>query len=80
MNHNLWVYSVNQTCTFEIKCETTQGTREITLKGAGLVVQPDVCDWVHEAITMKDWRSFQTGHMEESNSVPLTKIDMVFER
>jgi len=77
-NHSLWVYSVNQTYTFEVKCETVRGTWKITLKGTGLVVQPEACDWVHETMTLKDWRSFQSSHMEESNPVPLPKIKTLF--
>ena len=77
-NHGLWVYSVDRPYTFEARCETAPTTREVILKGAGCVVQPEGCDWAHEEMTLEAWRSFQSSYTVEQTPVLLPKIKTLF--
>ena len=77
-NHGLWVYSVDQSYTFEARCETAPTTRKVVLEGAGWVVQPEGCIWVHEEMTLEARRSFHSDYTVERNPVLLPTIRTLF--
>jgi hypothetical protein len=77
-NQGVWVYSVNRPITFEEKCEDTREPREVVLRDAGWIKQPEGCDWVHEDMVLKAWRSIQPSYTVESNPVLLPKIKTLF--
>ena len=77
-NHGLWVYSVDQSYTFEARCETAPTTRKVVLEGAGWVVQPEGCIWVHEEMTLEARRSFHSDYTVERNPVILPTIRTLF--
>lgn len=77
-NQGLWVYSVNRPITFEEKCEGAREHREVVLRDAGWIKQPGGCDWAHEDMVLKAWRSLQSSYTMESNPVILPKIKTLF--
>jgi hypothetical protein len=77
-NQGLWVYSVNRPITFEERCGDTREPREVLLRDAGWIQQPEGCDWTNENMVLKAWRSFQSSYTVEYNPVLLPKIRTLF--
>jgi hypothetical protein len=77
-NQGLWVYSLNRPITFEEKCEATREPRKVVLRDAGWIKQPEGCDWAHEDMLLKAWRSLQSSYTVEPNPVLLPKIKTLF--
>ena len=77
-NQDLWVYSVSRPITFEERCGDTRKPREVVLRDAGWIQQPEGCDWTNENMALKAWRSLQSSYTVEYHPVLLPKIRTLF--
>ena len=75
---NTWIYSVNQTYVFELKCQNGSIGEKMTLQGTGWVQQPDDCDMIHEAMTLKAQKTFNSEYTTDTRAIHVPALNTMF--